>query len=87
VYACLGERNIALCIADSETRETPVLTTADYAYFRLRDEGYTPEDVYRWAETARELGGRCRDVFVYFKHEDEGKGAAFGQMMRERLTA
>ena len=87
VYACLGERNIALCIADSATRETPVLTTADYAYFRLRDEGYTPEDVYRWAETARELGGRCRDVFVYFKHEDEGKGAAFGQMMRERLTA
>ena len=87
VYACLGERNIALCIADSETRETPVLTTADYAYFRLRDEGYTPEDMHRWAETARELGGRCRDVFVYFKHEDEGKGAAFGQMMRERLTA
>jgi len=25
-------------------------------------------------------------VFVYFKHEDEGKGAAFGQMMMERLT-
>ena len=23
----------------------------------------------------------ARDVFVYFKHEDEGKGAAFGQQM------
>jgi uncharacterized protein YecE (DUF72 family) len=87
VYACLGDRNIALCIADSETRETPVLATADYAYFRLRDEGYTEDDIARWADTARDLGGRCRDVFVYFKHEDEGKGAAFGQLMRERLSA
>jgi uncharacterized protein YecE (DUF72 family) len=86
VYACLGDRNVALCIADSETRETPVLTTADYAYLRLRDEGYTPEDVRRWAATATDLSGRCREVFVYFKHEDEGKGALFGQMMREFLA-
>jgi uncharacterized protein YecE (DUF72 family) len=85
VYACLGARNVALCVADSETRETPVLTTADYAYFRLRDEGYTPEDIARWADTARGLGGRCRDVFVYFKHEDAGKGAAFGQRLMELL--
>ena len=63
-----------------------MLTTADYAYLRLRDEGYTPEDVRRWAGTAQELSARCRDVFVYFKHEDEGKGALFGQMMREYLA-
>jgi len=86
VYATLGDRNVALCIADSEARQTPVLATADYAYLRLRDEGYTPEDIGRWADTARDLGTRCRDVFVYFKHEDEGKGAAFGQLMREHLA-
>ena len=85
VYACLQARNIALCIADSETRETPVMTTADYAYLRLRDEGYTPDDVRRWGDIARELSARCRDVFVYFKHEDEGKGAAFGELMRQHL--
>ena len=86
VYACLQERNLALCIADSETRDTPIITTADYAYLRLRDEGYTPDDVRRWGDTARELAMRCRDVFVYFKHEDEGKGAAFGTLMREHLA-
>lgn len=85
VYTCLGDRNIALCVADSAERETPVVATADYAYLRLRDEGYTPEDIGRWAGTARSLGEACRDVFVYFKHEDEGKGAAFGQLMREQL--
>ena len=33
---------------------------------------------------SRDLATRCKDVFVYFKHEDEGKGAAFGQMMMRR---
>jgi uncharacterized protein YecE (DUF72 family) len=86
VYECLRARQIALCIADSGTRETPVMTTAEVAYLRLRDEGYGPADIERWADTARDLATRCADVFVYFKHEDEGKGAAFGQMMLERLA-
>ena len=87
VYECLRARQVALCIADSDKRETPVITTADFAYLRLRDEGYGPADIERWTDTARELSSRCADVFVYFKHEDEGKGAAFGQMMLERLAA
>jgi uncharacterized protein YecE (DUF72 family) len=37
----LRARNLALCVADSEKLSTPVEITADYAYFRLRDEGYT----------------------------------------------
>ena len=86
VYECLRARQVALCIADSEKRETPVITTADFAYLRLRDEGYGPADIERWADTARDLSTRCADVFVYFKHEDEGKGAAFGQLMLERLA-
>jgi uncharacterized protein YecE (DUF72 family) len=85
VYEALRSRGVALCIADSETRETPVLTTAGHAYFRLRDEGYQDADITRWSETVSELSRTCADVFVYFKHEDEGKGAAFGQQMIERL--
>jgi uncharacterized protein YecE (DUF72 family) len=87
VYECLRGRQVALCIADSEKRETPVITTAGFAYLRLRDEGYGPVDIDRWTDAARDLSSRCADVFVYFKHEDEGKGAAFGQMMLERLAA
>jgi uncharacterized protein YecE (DUF72 family) len=85
VYERLRKRNLALCVADSEKRSTPVMTTADYAYFRLRDEGYQEQDIARWADTAQELAKACKNVFVYFKHEEEGKGAAFGQMMMERL--
>ena len=85
VFDALRQKNIALCIADSETRETPLVHTADYAYFRLRDEGYGDADIAKWTETAQHAAGSARDVFVYFKHEDEGKGAAFGQQMLARL--
>lgn len=85
VFDALRQKNIALCIADSETRQTPLVHTADYAYFRLRDEGYGDADIAKWTETAQHAAGSARDVFVYFKHEDEGKGAAFGQQMLARL--
>jgi uncharacterized protein YecE (DUF72 family) len=86
VYARLRARNLALCVADSEKRSTPVITTADYAYLRLRDEGYDDEAIGRWGETVRELETRCRDVFVYFKHEEEGKGPYLGQLLLEKLA-
>lgn len=85
VYAALRERQVALCIADSEKRNTPVVTTAPSAYLRLRDAGYLDADIVRWAAVARDLATRCTDVFVYFKHEDEGKGALFGQRMAQIL--
>lgn len=87
VYDALRARNVALCIADSESRETPIIATADYAYLRLRDEGYGDADIARWAATAKKLSETAKDVFVYFKHEDEGKGAAFGLQMMKLLEA
>lgn len=85
VFERLARRNLALCVADSEKLSTPVRVTADYAYFRLRDEGYTADDIGRWAETIARDTASCRDVFVYFKHEEEGKGPLFARLLMERL--
>jgi uncharacterized protein YecE (DUF72 family) len=85
VFDRLAQRHLALCVADSEKLSTPVRVTADYAYFRLRDEGYTPDDIRRWAETIARETSACRDVFVYFKHEDKGKGPEFASMLRAAL--
>lgn len=85
VFARLRARNLALCIADSEKSSTPVEITADYGYFRLRDEGYTPHDIARWARTIAETSSRCREVFVYFKHEEAGKGPQFARSLKEAL--
>src|SRR5258706_7449371 len=85
IFGRLKSRNLALCVADSEKMSTPVTITADYAYFRLRDEGYTPDAIARWAATIQERTSGCRDVFVYFKHEEAGKGPEFGKQLMEML--
>jgi uncharacterized protein YecE (DUF72 family) len=85
VFERLAARNLALCVADSEKLSAPVRITADYAYFRLRDEGYTPGDIARWAETIRSQTASCKDVFVYFKHEEEGKGPEFAALLIDQL--
>jgi uncharacterized protein YecE (DUF72 family) len=85
IFERLAGRNLALCVADSEKLSTPVRVTADYAYFRLRDEGYGADDIARWCETIQRETAKCRDVFVYFKHEQEGKGAEFATMLMKML--
>jgi len=87
VFGRLAARNLALCVADSEKMSTPVRVTADYAYFRLRDEGDTPADIARWAATIARETGACRDVYVYFKHEEAGKGPEFARALIERLDS
>jgi uncharacterized protein YecE (DUF72 family) len=84
VFDALRSRNIALCVADSEKLHAPVEITADYAYFRLRDEGYQQADIERWAGTIRALQG-VGDAFVYFKHEEEGLGPDFARRLINAL--
>jgi uncharacterized protein YecE (DUF72 family) len=85
LYARLRAKNLALCVAESEKLSTPVEITADYAYFRLRDEGYTPRDIALWAQTIQDKASACRDVFVYFKHEEAGKGPEFARLLLDAL--
>ena len=87
VFARLRDRNLALCIADTDKKTTPLEVTADYAYFRLRDEGYQPDDIARWGDKIAESTTGCSDVFVYFKHEEQGKGPEFARAMIASLEA
>ncbi len=86
VFDCLRRKNIALCVADSEKMSTPVVVTADYAYFRLRDEGYQDADIGRWGSTISALGG-VQTAYIYFKHEEEGKGPLFAAALGRVLGA
>jgi uncharacterized protein YecE (DUF72 family) len=87
VYAALAAYNVALCIADFGDRTTPLRATARHGYFRLRDEGYQQADLERWAEAVAAQGVAWEDVFVYFKHEEEGKGPEFARAFVEILSA
>jgi uncharacterized protein YecE (DUF72 family) len=85
VFEALRRRNLALCVADSEKMSTPVVTTADFAYFRLRDEGYQDADIVRWAAVISGLES-TQERFVYFKHEEQGKGPDFAKRLRSALS-
>ena len=48
-----GERNISLCVAESEKLEVPEVITADFVYYRLRKPDYTAERHRRDSPRAR----------------------------------
>ena len=92
VYDALAAHGAALCIADFGDKTTPLHATARHGYFRLRDEGYQTSDLARWAGHVEARAADWDDAFVYFKHEEEGKGPEFArtflEILRERgLTA
>lgn len=87
VYDALRARRLALCVADTAEGTTPLVVTADYGYFRLRDEGYDDVDLDRWAARVSDMSAAWREAFVYFKHEDEGKGPEFAQRFMRGLPA
>jgi len=86
VFSALKNRNIALCIADSENLSTPAVATANFGYLRLRREDYTRADVERWVESIRALQGEWPHTFVYFKHEERGVGPMLAAQMMEAFA-
>jgi len=74
--ALLTEHNAAFCIAETEDLQTPeVHTAATHTCFRLRRTGgYTPSEIAAFAQRFTALA-ETRDVYAYFKHEDEPTGA------------
>jgi uncharacterized protein YecE (DUF72 family) len=75
-YSVLREHDAALCIAESDDLVSPeVHTAATHTCFRLRrNGGYSPAEIAVFAERFNLLA-KERDVYCYFKHEDEPTGA------------
>jgi len=86
IYGLLKSRNIALCIADTDTLATPKEITADYGYLRLRREDYEKADVEGWARFVSEQKSIWKDAFAYFKHEESGIGPKLAKQMLELLV-
>jgi len=76
-WQTLRARNAALCVAESEDRDTPDVLTADFAYYRYRKPTYTPEERQKMVTRLREHLAEGRDVFAYFKHEETPEGALY----------
>ncbi len=81
-YQTLADRNGSLCIAESEIRETPKELSGAFLYFRYRKPEYTDSEIKSIASELRELA-HDRDVYAFFKHEEDPKGALWAQKALE----
>jgi uncharacterized protein YecE (DUF72 family) len=80
VFAALREKNAALCAADTDEVADPgtvLVPTADWGYLRLRRAEYNGEQLAAWARRVESQS--WSDAYVFFKHEDEGKGPVFAK--------
>ncbi|MBI2203737.1 MAG: DUF72 domain-containing protein [Candidatus Rokubacteria bacterium] len=85
VYDVLRARDAALCIADTDAGTTPDVATASWGYLRLRDAGYTDDELDRWAASVQRP--EWRDAYVYFKHEAEARGPELAKRLLARVSA
>ncbi|HVR39896.1 MAG TPA: DUF72 domain-containing protein [Thermoanaerobaculia bacterium] len=79
-YGILRDHDVALCAADTDESGDPdalVVPTASWGYLRLRRTEYASAEIAKWAERVERQP--WSDAFVFFKHEDEGKGPAFAK--------
>ncbi|HET7437203.1 MAG TPA: DUF72 domain-containing protein [Thermoanaerobaculia bacterium] len=80
VFAALREHDAALCAADTDETPDPekiFVPTASWGYLRLRRFEYTDEALAAWRQ--RIAAQSWSAAYVFFKHEDEGKGPAFAK--------
>jgi uncharacterized protein YecE (DUF72 family) len=90
VYDLLRTANVSLVHAEGEKAPSPVETlgvTADFAYARLRDRGgYTDDAVDVWAERLRAILDIGKDVYAYFRHDEDGTNALSAERLRRSVT-
>lgn len=90
VYELLRTANVALVHAEGEGHPSPVETlgaTATFAYARLRArEGYPDAAVDAWANRLRAIIAAGKDVYAYFRHDDDGSNALSAMRLRDALA-
>ena len=86
VYQLLEKHGAALCIAESEKLRVPEVITAGYVYWRLRMPEYSSEDLDAVCNKTQELTDQGKDVFVYFKHEENPQSALWAEELLKRVA-
>ena len=74
-YEILRRWNVALCLAETETLETPHVLTADFVYLRLRRPEYTEPELATIAHRISQYRANGYRTYAIFKHEDTPAGA------------
>jgi uncharacterized protein YecE (DUF72 family) len=76
VFAMLRDAGAAVCATElPEDTEPPVLRrTGLFLYLRLRRHDYTAEELAAWAARIEPFTADGLDTFVFFRHDEAGRG-------------
>jgi uncharacterized protein YecE (DUF72 family) len=81
-YALLRKYNVAICVTEgTDELTTPDIVTAEFRYYRFRQENYLPEKIKQIAGTLRTAPEA--NVFTYFKHEETAAGALYAVQLKK----
>jgi len=88
IYSILRQRDVPLCLSDTDEVANPdavVIPTASWGYLRLRRTEYSEDAINDWARRVEKQP--WREAYVFFKHEEEGKGPLFAEKFRAKLSS
>ena len=86
IFEVLRDHQSPLCIADDDNdMNVPFVSTADWGYLRLRRLDYNDTALKEWVTRIRRQ--KWKDAFIFFKHEDTGKGPQFAAKFIEFAAA
>jgi uncharacterized protein YecE (DUF72 family) len=86
VHRLLAGAGAALCATDLPGVDPPpLLVTGQFLYLRLRREDYSSAELGRWADRIEPFLGAGRDVFVFFRHDEVGRGGELALELRALL--
>jgi len=77
VFAELAGAGAALCTTELPEDDAPpsIRRTGPFLYLRLRRHEYAREDLAAWAARLEPFTADGLDAFVFFRHDDAGRGA------------
>ncbi len=85
-WEILKSGKAAVCVAETETRTTPDVVTAEFAYYRFRKPTYTGEERHAMLERIEQHVAAGRNVYAYFKHEETPEGAQYAAELLRQVS-
>ena len=74
IYAAMRERDIAMCIAEQDDFNCPVVCTSTWGYLRLHKLDYNVGELVDWARCVTRQ--TWTEAYVFFKHDETENGGS-----------
>jgi uncharacterized protein YecE (DUF72 family) len=88
VFGALSRAGAAHCATElpDDVQPPTLRRTASFLYLRLRRHDYTTDELGTWADRLEPFIADGMDAFVFFRHDDVGRGAELAMELADLLA-